>query len=187
VPAALLAVRREISQLQAELATVKAALPSRYEIEQALDVEIARLAALAKPRIVFQGDGVRVQWPDALAHLGAAPPNSVTAMLAAMFPLELRALFSDQLKALPDGMSSREKARRLDELERDLLRLERDEEAPVEAAMAAGLEVDRRPTASPYAVLGLATQAHELAAAAEQQAANRAGEAIGSGGKRQAR
>ena len=59
--------------------------------------------------------------------------------------------------------------RRTAELERELLELERREEFLIEAALADGVEVQRRFDASPYALLGLISPLDPRQQAVEEQ------------------
>jgi hypothetical protein len=59
------------------------------------------------------------------------------------------------LEARPPGLPKAERPARLAEIDARLLELEREEEAIIEAAEEAGLEIARRADADPRAILGI--------------------------------
>lgn len=67
----------------------------------------------------------------------------------------LTAAVEGHYQTVPPGLSAAERARRLAELDQELLRLEALEEQAIEAAATGGLHVDRRPDAAVEAVLGI--------------------------------
>jgi hypothetical protein len=72
-----------------------------------------------------------------------------------MFRDQIVELCTARLEEVAGGITAADRARRIAELERQLFQLEHGEEQLIEAALAAGLEVHRRPHASPYALLGI--------------------------------
>jgi hypothetical protein len=64
-------------------------------------------------------------------------------------------MLTQGLDQLQDGIDAATRARRIAEIERQVLQLEHIEEAMVTEAIAKGLEVFRRPSASGWALLGI--------------------------------
>jgi hypothetical protein len=67
----------------------------------------------------------------------------------------LTAAVEGHYQTVPPGLPAAERTLRLAEIDQELLRLECLEEEAIEAAATGGLHVDRRPDASPAAVLGV--------------------------------
>src|SRR6185312_8052634 len=85
----------------------------------------------------------------------SAPPGSATQILCWLFEGELVKALTAGLASIDGGLSIEQRGQKLTELERELLVLEQQEEHLVVAALAAGLECDRRVSANPIAILGL--------------------------------
>jgi hypothetical protein len=113
------------------------------------------------PQLTFEGDKVRIHWPDVQPYAGTAtaltvPSGAAGAMLCALFAKEVaKALAPELIEKTRGGIGREERAQRTAELEQRILSLETEEEALAEAALASGLKVDRRPYASGWALLGL--------------------------------
>ena len=112
-----------------------------------------------------------MKWPTARADVVLYPapgtdpakPTVTTpdtlALIAWLAKDELIAALSAEIDARADdgaALTDEQRGERLAEIEIDMLAAERDEEALVEMAHRAGTPVDRRPDASPLAVLGVA-------------------------------
>jgi hypothetical protein len=157
---AVVRLRREIADAKAETQAVKAAPPSPEEIEAHIVLEVARLAKQG-PRLHIEDGEAIISWPDMPRFGGApgvamtAPPGSATRLTAALHPILLMSLLMLQAKEITGGIPSAERAERLAELTTRLDRLERQEEVLVGRAIDAGLDVHRRPYASPWALLGI--------------------------------
>jgi hypothetical protein len=158
---AVIRVRSEVGMLKSELQWVKAAPPAREEIEAALREEVQRLIFKGTPSVSIVDGKIVTYWPDAPTLGGEpgqaifAPSGSASALLAALFPDEMYKMLSAGLDQLEGGISADERVRRIAELERQILQAEHVEESLVEQALAAGLEVHRRPSMSGWALLGI--------------------------------
>jgi hypothetical protein len=158
---AILRVRAAISSAQGELQQVKAAPPPPDEIKRQLRAHVQQLIHDGTPRVVLKDGKVVVNWPDVSPFADpdavfAAPAGSASKLLACLFPDKVYELLSNGVDDLPSGIAADERAARMVELEVGILELEHEEESLVTAALAAGVEVYRRPYASPWALLGLA-------------------------------
>jgi hypothetical protein len=150
-------IRDEIALLSSELARVKAAPPSRAEIETAVRSYVNKLAGEGKPAVLFgPGGEITISMPDISQFVpsGAAhvsPAGSASRLLAALNGEALYSLLMASVPAGLDGISADERARRVRELEIATLQAERFEEAVIESAPEF---MPRRPEASPFAILG---------------------------------
>jgi hypothetical protein len=159
---AIIRVRSEIGMAKSELQRVRSAPPSRDEIEDALRREVQTLITRGTPSVNIDGGKITTFWPDrpvlggAKNEAVAAPAGSASALIAAMFPDVVYKMLTQGLDQLEGGISADERARRTAEIERQVLLLEHEEESLVTQALAAGLEVHRRPSASGWALLAIA-------------------------------
>jgi hypothetical protein len=106
---------------------------------------------------------VKVFWPDAPSIVASgsaigAPAGSASALLAALYPDALLEALTANLDQIRGGISAADRAAKISELSTKILELEHTEESLVAQALAAGLEVHRRPTANGLALLGLALE-----------------------------
>jgi hypothetical protein len=157
VSGAVATVRSEIAGVQRELAAVRAAPLKRSSQQEAINAYLARLAQSARPRIGFDVRGnARVMWAEDMV----TGKDDVLGLLAFVLgPEALLAAFSHDLEQEPEpasAVSPIEREKKLGEAFAALLSLERREESLVERAANDGIEVPRRPDASPLAVLGVA-------------------------------
>ncbi len=171
VTEALLRVRDEIRSTQAELMMVRAAPLPADEIKAQLAAEVERLAREARPSIRVEGGKVALHWPDVQLYAGpnqafTAPSGSASKLLCALFPDQLEKLLTAGVADVPGAISSADRPGRMRDLEARIYGLEIAEERLVMMALDAGLEVQRRPEASPWAVL-TTTEDQALAEAAE--------------------
>lgn len=159
VRAAIARVRTQLATAQNEVTQVKSVPPTQQEIRDQLRQEVQRLMDAGTPHWSYDQGRINVQWPDASpygspASVLTAPAGSASALVAALFPDQMFALLTRGLDDMP-GLSATERAHRIDELTQQISQLELQEEGLVEQAVAQGIEVFRRGSASPWAVLGI--------------------------------
>jgi hypothetical protein len=166
-------IRSRTRELEADERAVRAAPMPSALVKEKITAEVEALARRGAPdvfgAIKHRGEGVK--WPSARADVvlypapGTDPAKPVVttpdtlALLAWLAKDELVAALTAEIDARADdgaALTHEQRADRLAEIDIDLLNVERDEEALVEMAHRAGTPVDRRPDASPLAVLGLA-------------------------------
>jgi hypothetical protein len=151
--AAIVAVRTEIASLQQQLATVRRAPLPPAEQRRLVDAYVSELFGRGRPTVAVVGDRLRV------SHRGdMVAAEDVLSLMTWVAPEQVQEALEGELRRLPqraDAMTADERERRTAEIERQLLDLERREEALVLRAAGDGLEVLRRPDASPLAVLGV--------------------------------
>jgi len=158
IKSALLKVRSDIGNAEVELTRVQHAPPTPDEIKVQLRQHVQALADKGTPRVISKSDDrskIEVEWPDASPFTQAAPRGSAHELLAWLFPQQVFEQLCEGADAISGGILAAERVSRIAELTAQILDLERVEESLVEQALAAGLEVHRRPSASPLAVLGL--------------------------------
>ena len=146
--------RDELRAKQGELAAVRQAPLPRAELLAMCRTAVSTLALQGQPVVVSHGGKFEVRW-DRVAVPGfpQAADVLVPKLLAALFPKQLLALLEAQVPDRP-GLSAAERAERVGVLERQILRLEHEEESLVVAAQAKGLAAPRRRDASAFALLG---------------------------------
>jgi len=157
---AVLRVRRDIVTAQSELARVRAAPPTADEARAAIVAEVERLAVRGTPQLSLANGKVTLWFPDQQQHAApgsalAAPAGSASALLCWLFRDQIVELCTARLEEVAGGITAADRAQRIAELEQQLSQFEHDEEQLIELALAAGVEVHRRPHASPYALLGI--------------------------------
>jgi hypothetical protein len=162
VSGAVATVRSEIAGVQQEIAAVRAAPLKRSSQQEAISAYLARLSQQARPRIGFDARGnARVAWTEDLV----TSKDDLLGLLAFILGSEqLAAAFARDLEVEPeraDALTPEERDKRIAELLASLLSCERREEALIECAADEGIEVPRRPDASPLAVLNVAIVAKE--------------------------
>jgi hypothetical protein len=148
VGAVLEKTRARIAELSAELAVLQRAPLARADIEAAIKVHVAELAAQARPTIDRAG-GLRITWParaTAVQTLAWLDPAALAAAIAHEIPPSVG-------KGKGKGVSESERASATKRLKSELLAIEREEEALVTLALANGVDAVRRPMADPRAVL----------------------------------
>jgi hypothetical protein len=161
---AIEAVRGEIRTVRERIAIIRSApLPKAAQQHLAAEYTV-RMAQAARPQVRVVNDQLRVSYRGDMAAT-----EDVVSLLAWIMPEALcEALERELAAAQPartDAMSSGERMQRTAELDVQLLALERREEALITAAQEQGLVIERRPDASPLAVLNV-----EIATAAKQVA-----------------
>jgi len=153
-------VRQQIMRKQQELISLRSAPWPAGEQRDWLRAEIARLQKNG-PRLVFGSDGrPEIISPDITQFTApgvalTAPSGSALRLMAALFPDELLRCLEQQIIEVPSAVPFAVRPERIAEIEQQILRLEFEEESLIEQALAQGLEVHRRPQASPHAILGL--------------------------------
>ncbi len=159
-------VRREIGRAASERAMVKAMPPSAAEIKAQLTEEVRRLALKGTPSATFADNTVKLEWPDSNRFGGGAPPGAASALIAWLFGDQLLAALTRSVDQIA-GISAAERQQRIADLEARILQLEHEEESLVEQALAKGLDIERRPGASGYALLGVSPVSELAVVAAE--------------------
>jgi hypothetical protein len=153
------AARAEIDSLRRQLAATRQAPLPPTEQQRLAEEYVAGLMGGGRPQqINFHRDRLTLRWRDDVV----ASRDDVLAMLAWVAPERVHAALARDIReqpVRPDAMPAAERLRRVAELETQLLDLERREEALVLRAAGDGLEILRRPDASPVAVLGVAVVA----------------------------
>jgi hypothetical protein len=168
---AILRVRSELGTAQTELAQVKAAPPTRAEIEQQLIDHIQQLKNQGVPRWTLDSNNkVIVHWPDtsefSVTGTFPAPSGGASRLLCHLFPDAMFAALTDGLDQWPEGLTAGERERRTQQLEHRILHLELSEEQLVDQAFASGVTVDRV-WRSGWSVLGIEPDKMMEAQAAE--------------------
>jgi hypothetical protein len=158
--AAIVRVRRAISDAQAELVRVKQAPCTPEEARAAIIAEVNRLAAIGKPTLQFNGPKIAIHFPDQQQHSMpgqalVAPSGAASAMMCWLFADQIIQHATANLDQIVGGISTPDRKRMIGELEAELAALEHDEESLITQGLDGGLEVHRRPFASPYAILGI--------------------------------
>jgi len=167
--AAILRTRNEISVAQSELRALRNAIGTLEELGVQVLREVERKAARGRPRVNVNAGKVSIAWPDVITlgprdQVIGAPQAAASDMLCWLHEQEIaKKLVTDLVAQLPvgGGISEAERTARIAETEPAIARLENEEEALIEQATAAGIEVHRRVNASPWALLGIAPGAAE--------------------------
>lgn len=152
-------IRAAIGELETERAAIANAPVPLAEATHAVTATIARLTASAgyTPASVVLDAAERGE-PAAL-DVHAMRPNEIVGFLAGCLRPVLRQALTEQLEEhyrdLQPGLPADERAQRLADLDRQLLDLNREEERLIVELAELGIAIDRRPDASPAAVLGL--------------------------------
>ena len=172
IASAIERLRADLTAAQHELQTIRFAPPTPAEIEQQVHAYVASCRRAGGPLISITHErGLAVSW------FGSAPglpqptigPPQLAAVLAWLdadaFTARLLATFSD-LPSSGEGVSAAARQTRINELTEHIEQLERREEFHIEEAARHGLEIVRRPTANPAAILGVQVAKPRAAAAA---------------------
>jgi hypothetical protein len=158
-------VRSEIGDAKGELQRTKIAPPTPEEIKEQLRQHVQALVLAGTPTFTVDGGRVVVYWPDTPTLGGArgeaisAPSGSASRLLACLFPDKVFELLCAGVDDVKGGISAAARPLIVAELEDKIMELEQIEEALVTQAIAAGLEVHRRSSASGWALLGIAQPA----------------------------
>ncbi|WP_133239337.1 hypothetical protein [Microvirga sp. KLBC 81] len=163
--------RRRLRELHADLARVEAAPIPSAQAKEAAQREVARLAAQGCPNVgALVEAGAKIEWPMSRADVamwadGKPSPHvplvrtvDPLALAAWLNPSAMTAALEREIDELADdaaALTDEARAAKRAEVLADLLAVERDEEAFIIMAAASGIEIMRRPDASPLAVLGL--------------------------------
>ena len=175
---AVLRLRAEIGRKQSELQRLKSAPPMADEQRVWVRQQVA-LMRQGGPRLEVTPTGqLELASPDIskFAPPGAgllAPSGSALRLFACLFPERLIEYLEQQISESPNAVPQVERPRLIEQLELEILRLERIEEHFISLTEAQGVEVHRRFAANPMAILGLATLAdiQDMALPEELQAA----------------
>jgi hypothetical protein len=156
---ALTRVRREIAAAEGELRRIKSAPPPALEVKLAIIEEVDALAKEGRPLVTSDGGRITINWPDVMQYATpgsalSAPSGSASKMLAWLFRKELIKKLIAEVEDNEGGIPARERPQRIREAEARIFGLETAEGKLVCQALDAGLEVHRRPDASPWAILG---------------------------------
>lgn len=153
-------VRADLSQLLERRETILYAPLPREEylatLRQALDAEAEA------GRVTFDAR-IRDRDPFGLLNVlrpdGSAPQIGPGAFLLWLFRDEVFALLADMVpQDGRDTLTDAARSARIDEIDAEILNLEREEEAAIDLADRDGRRIDRRPEASPLAILGIAVE-----------------------------
>jgi hypothetical protein len=163
--AAVLRIRAELAEAHNNLATAKAAPPTRQEIEKQLSDHIQQLMNQGVPRWTLDADGkVIINWPDTTQFSStgtySAPSGGASKLLCYLFPDQCFAALSRGLEDWPQGVSAAERDLRVAQLEQHIRNLEYQEESLIEQAQAQGIDAHRI-WRSGWAVLGVEPDVRE--------------------------
>lgn len=158
---AILRLRREIYGINNQLQLLKTTHLPASEIKAALVAQVDAMVQAGCPRVDIGNGAVSIAWPDvsmfaAPGTVLTAPNGSASKLLAWMFRDQLIEKLTQSVDNIEDGIPQKEREPIRLRLEAELLQLERQEEHFVEQAIAAGLECERDPYRSGWAILGLA-------------------------------
>jgi hypothetical protein len=157
----ILELRGAITAKHSQLQQLKASHLPPNEIEAKLIADIDRLAKGGSPHVNLEGK-VDIRWVDQNIYAApnsplVVPAGSVSAMFARFQPDRMLEILKESIgfANIKGGIPQAEREPRMEKLAADLIALERQEECFVVMALAAGLEVHRRPYASGFAILGI--------------------------------
>lgn len=171
VLAALDRVRSDIGSAQNEIARIKGAPLPAKEIKAAIAARIDAMAREGAPRVSVMGTEVSLQWPDmpivmVPGHAFSAP-GAASKLMCWLFGEKLSAELCADIEDRSGAIPAADRAPRLREIEARLYAWECGEERLVLMAQAASLDVARRASASPWALLYTTDDEREVLAAAE--------------------
>jgi hypothetical protein len=158
--ASITEIRETIATLKAEREAVRSAPVPLTEALPQIDKMLAYWAHDGQSggvgRIAVAA--MQGQLPNVELHSPRATVADTLALLVPLLQTHLRDAFFAELEAhyaeSPPGLPADERRRRLAELDAEIARLEVLEEEAIQAAASGGLEIARRPDASPAALLG---------------------------------
>jgi hypothetical protein len=164
LPAACEAARKQIAEVQHEIARIRRLPLTRESQLAAIRARFESLSAWAAPKIGFDAKGgADLRYVEDLATM----PQVMSLMVYILGAETVAAAFA---RDLPDecdeSITPQERAATVEKLSSALLKLEREEEVIISCAHTDGTEILRRPTANPLAVLRL-----QIVAATEASAA----------------
>jgi hypothetical protein len=170
VSAAISRVRDEFVAATNHLRAVRSAPMPKADIKSCARDLVRALSRDGRPQIVVdrERDVFDVVFIDPRDFDFGIPPVPLARLLAWLAPEPMLAALERDIDALPEAQASMpaaQRTRRLAEISARIDQLEREEEALVESAQAQGLDVLRRESASPAAVLGVAVAQAKAAAA----------------------
>jgi hypothetical protein len=160
-------LRDKIIAAKRHLAAVKIAPLPRADQKALAAAHVKALAERGRPRVSVERDAFAAVFIDPRADFGVTS-DYVSCVLAWLEPVQMLSALEHEIDALPvpqQPMPAAERQKREADLAADLDRLEREEEALIEAAAAQGTEIARRPDAAPGAVLSVAVAQAKAAAA----------------------
>jgi hypothetical protein len=161
---AIEATRNGIKSLQGQLQVIRRAPLPLSDREKCAEQYVQRLADRARPMVGFDtGDQLTLRWTDDIV----ASRDDALGLLAWAAPEAVLSALMNQIRQMPTPvscLSPQDRTARVAELEQKQLELERAEEAMIMRAAGDGIELLRRPDASPLAVLGLTVAAKASAA-----------------------
>ena len=139
-----------------------------YVAQQVADMEqrgrTARLRDLdliargARPNLLRVGGSAHTPAHALVAKVSADLGPLLVSLLG---PASIEAALLRDIESIPEGLAPAEKAARLAEIEAELDRLEREEEALIEASAESGEPIPRRADANPAIVLGMPEEVNQ--------------------------
>lgn len=160
-------IRDDIGVMRAEMRRVQLAPASTADLKAQATAYVADLAAKGRPLVNASCGTLAVDWRRA----GAWAQNALSdvALHAWLNPAAMEASLHREIDALnsddANAITAADKAKRVAELEAQILEAERGEESLIEQAQLADQYVPRRPRASPLAVLGVQVKVRAARAA----------------------
>jgi len=154
--------RQRIRDLDADLQRIATAPVTSAEAKKLKDAQLDALAARGRPDCrALVSHGEPIGWPTVrnLGMKAAESGQDAIGLLAWAFRDRLSAALNAEIDAIADdaaALTAEQRAEQRATALRDKLAAERDEEALLRMAIAAGTTLLRRPEADPRAVLGLA-------------------------------
>jgi hypothetical protein len=154
-------IREAIAKLKDEREAIRVAPVPMSEAIPLIDNLLAYWSHAGRPEGIERiAAAVMVgKAPHIELHSPRATLADTLALLVPLLDTQLReAMISDlevRYAAAPAGLPADERQRRLAELDGEIARLEALEDEAIQAAASGGLEVARRPDASPAALLGI--------------------------------
>lgn len=150
-------LREQLVALHVELANISQAPLTLVELKERARQQIDKMAASAAPRIKVERGEFSMSFGSTDAFVPGTPANEVAAILAWLHRDAMIAAIEQQIDAMPikGSVSADERVQRAADIQLELLRIERMEEAAIVIAAERGIEIERRETASPWAVLGI--------------------------------
>jgi hypothetical protein len=153
-------LRQQIADLEQEIRTIKSAPVPSADVRRRVESRVAELANLPlRVDGVGSGQTLRIGWPGATAAHNAFPDEhscNPLALFCRLFPdrmVNMAMLEINQLAREP--MPVPERAGYIARCEREIDKLQRQEELLIEEAIENGAPVSRSPNATPQSVLGV--------------------------------
>jgi hypothetical protein len=146
-------LRASIADKKAERDAVESSRVSHDELRDALEAQVARAADAAKGAawrigVASYEGGVLSARMD-----GNGRADMLPAMVTLFGPDVVLQHLERHILAVPNGLTAAQRTAQIEAIDAELDKLERAEEAAVRALERTGMEVARRPDASPAAVL----------------------------------